>query len=133
MQNAESGPQSRPRHHMRINLRRRHVRVPEQILQRADIHARLQQVGRERMSQHMRRDALVQFRRPRRLSNRVLESRIQHMVPPAQAGVRIAHHLAGREHVPAISRAVPGRASNNCPHSCRVSTAGSRRPRRDSS
>ena len=36
--------QPRPGHHVRIDLRRGHIRVPEQIPQRADIHARLQQV-----------------------------------------------------------------------------------------
>ena len=43
-------PHTRPGHYVRVNLRRGHVHVPEQILQRTDIHPRFQQMGRERMA-----------------------------------------------------------------------------------
>src|ERR1035441_2970622 len=73
-----------PGHDVGIDLCRAYINVAEQIPERADIYARLQQMGRERMPQHVRCHALVQPRRPRRHPNRLLERRIQHMMPAAQ-------------------------------------------------
>ena len=43
---------------MGIDFGRREVRVPEHALHGAKIGATLEQIGRERMAQHMGRDAL---------------------------------------------------------------------------
>ena len=44
-------PQPRPGHNVRINLRGGYIRMPQQILQGADVHPRFQKVGGEGMPQ----------------------------------------------------------------------------------
>src|ERR1035441_4333396 len=90
-------PQSRLAHHVRINLRRRHIHVAQQVLHRANVRARLQQMGREGMAQHVRGHAFVEPDRFRCHPNRQLESGVQHVMAPLPARVRVATDLARRE------------------------------------
>ena len=52
-------PQPRPGHHVGIELRRGHGHMPEQVLERADVHAGFQQMSGKGMPQRVRCDALV--------------------------------------------------------------------------
>ena len=54
-------PQPIPRH-VRVNLRRADIRVPEQFLDHSQIGAVLEQVRRETVPQHVRRDVAVDAR-----------------------------------------------------------------------
>ena len=56
--------------------------MPEQILHRADVIARLQQMRRKRMPQRVRRHLLRQTRPPRRRFHRPLQIILLQMMPP---------------------------------------------------
>ena len=64
--------ESQPRavHDVGIDLRRRHVHVPKQVLDAADIGPAFQQVRGETVPQRMGRDPLVELSLVRRLTNR---------------------------------------------------------------
>src|SRR5262249_40369310 len=89
--------QSRLLHHVSVNLRRSHVHVPKQLLQRANVSSRLQQMRCKRVPQRMRSHPFVEPRRFGPFPDRVLKGRVQHVMPPLQSRVRVAHDLARRK------------------------------------
>jgi len=74
--------QSRPVHHVRIDLRRRHIHMPEQILDAADIRPALQQVRGETVPQRMGRHPLVEPGPACRRPDRHLKRPVQQVVAP---------------------------------------------------
>ena len=72
--------------HMRINLRRGNILVPQQILHRPDVIPVLQQMRRKRMPQRMATRRLRNPRQPRRHLHRPLQTRLLHMMPPQNYG-----------------------------------------------
>jgi hypothetical protein len=77
-----------PVQHVRVNHRRRHMPMPQQLLIRADVVPVLEQVGGERVPQRMAGDTLRQARLPGRLFHRTLNHRFVKMVPPPAAVAR---------------------------------------------
>ena len=82
---------------MRVNLRRPHIAMPQQRLQRADIRAPLQQMRRKAVSQDVRRHF---FRNPRPLRRSFygdLPRRFVDVMPPLQPRRRVSQKILRRE------------------------------------
>jgi hypothetical protein len=77
-------PDTQPRllHDVRVNLRRRHIFVAEQLLQRPNIITCLQKMRRERMPQRVATRPLVNLRQPHRHLHHPLHTRLIQMMPP---------------------------------------------------
>lgn len=67
---------------MQINLRLRHILVPKEILHRAHILPRLQQMRRETLPEQVRPHRHSDPRRLRPLAHRPLQTVLQHMMSP---------------------------------------------------
>ena len=70
---------------MRINLRGTHIRVPQQLLNRADIVTTLQQVGGKRVAQGMAACRFIDARTSNRRFNGTLERLFPKVVPAYDA------------------------------------------------
>ena len=89
--------QPRPVHDVGIDLRRRHVHMPEQVLDAADIGPAFQQVRGETVPQRMGGDPLVDLGLARRLANGPLKRAVLEMVTPVHPGMGIERNLARGE------------------------------------
>src|SRR5690606_20261441 len=85
--------------HMRIDLRRRHILVAEQLLDRANVVARFKQVGSEAVAQGMRRDRLCQAGALRRAFYRALQDILVEVVAFGAPVPGVAGTPRGRKHV----------------------------------
>ena len=70
-----------PRVHMRVNLRRRNIGMPEHLLDDPQIRPALQQMRREGMSQHVRMHVLLQPRAPAQFAEQLPNSLIGQLPP----------------------------------------------------
>lgn len=97
LQRALHGP--RPKlQNMRIDHRRRQLRVPQQLLHGADVIARLEQMRRERVPQGVTSGRLPDPGRADGPLDRFLQRRLRDMVPPlCAAGAWINGALARRK------------------------------------
>ncbi len=82
-------PDTQPRllHDVRVNLRRRHIFVAEQLLQRPNIITCLQKMRRERMPQRVATRPLVNLRQPHRHLHHPLHTRLMQMMPPQDSSL----------------------------------------------
>jgi len=69
-----------PVEHVRVDHRRAHIGVAEQLLHRTDVVPRLEQVCSERMAQRVRRGGLGDAGVPHCLAHGALEGLIAHMM-----------------------------------------------------
>ena len=74
--------QARFFHNVQVNLRRSNVFMPHEILHGADIGAGFHQVSAKAMSQYVRGDAFVAHGPTSSLTDGMLKSAIEHMMPP---------------------------------------------------
>jgi drug/metabolite transporter (DMT)-like permease len=79
--------------HVRVDHRGAHVRVPEQLLHRADVVAGFQQMGRERVAQRVRRRRFGHPGRPHGQLECALHRLIGHMLPAYHARARVDRKL----------------------------------------
>ena len=91
---------------MGVDLRRRHVLVPQQFLDRADVVPRLQQMRRERMAQGMAGRRLDDPGPQARAPHRTLQRRLINMVATHQPAARILRWRQRRKHVEPAQLAV---------------------------
>ena len=84
--------------HVCVHHRRRHVRVPEQLLHRLDIVTIDEQVCRKRMAKDVRADPLGETGLSCGLPNRPLHDRFVNVIPRRRAELRIATDARRREH-----------------------------------
>jgi len=82
---------------VRVDHRGLQVAVTKPLLDRADIHIRLQQVTGERVAERVRRDALGDARRVRGAFDRSLNVGVEHMVAPVSPGRLDQGQARGRE------------------------------------
>ena len=94
--------------HVGVDHRRRHVRMSEQLLHRADVVAGFQEVGREGVAQGVAAHALGDAGGVGRLADRALRHRVVQMVTAHHAVLRIGGAVIGRKHV--LPDPLPARA-----------------------
>jgi hypothetical protein len=87
-----------PAQHVRIDHRRTHIRMAEQLLHGEDVITRFQQVGGERMAQRVRRRRLSDRGVAQRLSHGALKRLIAEMMPANDATSRIDRAVFGGKH-----------------------------------
>ena len=68
--------------YMGVNHGRAHIGMAQQLLHRANVITRLQQMRGKRMAQHMGRDGLIDIGQPSRLPHGALHGFGVHMVAP---------------------------------------------------
>lgn len=76
-------------HHMGVDLGRFNAFVPEQILDRPDVHASFQQMRRKGVPQDVRRHAFRQLRAHASCTNVVLKRAVDHVMPASHSGRRV--------------------------------------------
>ena len=87
--------------HVRVHHRRAHVGVAQQLLDRADVAARLEQVGRERVTKRVRAHALGEARRPRGHRDRPLYRALVQMEAGGCTVFRVfAYSRSGKHKMP---------------------------------
>src|SRR6266700_2402909 len=85
--------------HVRVDHRRRDVRMPEQLLHGADVVAIVQQMGGKGMAQRVAGHALVDTGGPRRFLHRALQYRIIEVMAANRSVLRVNGTMFGRKHV----------------------------------
>src|SRR6266581_149112 len=85
--------------HVRVDHRRRDVRMPEQLLHSADVVAIVQQMGGKEMAQRVAGHALVDTGGPRRFLHRALQYRIIEVMAANRSVLRVNGTMFGRKHV----------------------------------
>jgi hypothetical protein len=86
-------------HDVRIDLRRLHVTVTEQLLYRADVVAVLEQMGREAVTERVAGRRLLDARRPNCSTDRALHGLLVQVVAPHDIRARIAARVLRRQDV----------------------------------
>ncbi len=84
--------------HVRVDHRRLHIDVPEQLLHGSDVVAGHEQVGRERMPEHVARDALGEPGSPTGDDDGPLKQRFVDVMTTLFTGLRVLPPLLLREH-----------------------------------
>lgn len=97
-------PLARLRLAVRVDHRRLHIRVTQQLLDRADVVPILQQVRRETVPKRVAGHALGQLRLLSRLLDRGLDRRFKHVPPPALPRVGVPRQLMRGEEVLPLQR-----------------------------
>ena len=82
--------------HMQVNLRRRDVLVPQQILDLPQIRSIFQQMRRKGMPQRMARHPLLDPRRPCRALDRLVIDWPEQMMASPRGGLRVGGCLLRR-------------------------------------
>ena len=85
--------------HVRVDLRRRHVRVTEHLLHRAEVRSALEQVGRERVAQLVRRDPAADPRRAGVSPEQLREALARHP-PAARRDEQVLRAAAAKQPLP---------------------------------
>jgi hypothetical protein len=83
--------------HVRVDHRRRHIRVTEQLLDRPDVVPVLEKVRREGVPERVASHSLRRAARQRRRSNRTLQTLLVHVMPSPNSAPRIDRQLPGRK------------------------------------
>jgi hypothetical protein len=94
-------PKTTTSHHMRVEHRGPQITVPEQLLNRANISTRVQQMRRKTVAQRMTACALRDPRLIDRTLEPALHCRLAQVMPPPHS-LRIDHHPRRRKHVPPV-------------------------------
>lgn len=83
---------------MRVDHRRSHIGMTQQLLHDPDIRSAFQQMGREGMAQRVTRDALREIRDPRGMLHRALQDGGMQMVTPTNARL-VSERSLRRKHI----------------------------------
>ena len=83
--------------HVRVDHRRRHIRVTEQLLDRPDVVPVLEKVRREGVPERVASHSLRRAARQRRRSNRTLQTLLVHVMPSPNSAPQIDRQLPGRK------------------------------------
>ena len=91
--------EARPIQDVGVDHRRRDVAVTEELLHRADVRARLQQMGSEAMPQRVASDGFRDVRLARRVPDGALQDRLVQVVAPRLPSGRFDIKARGRKDV----------------------------------